>query len=90
MNFFQDMVSDKEGHASSKRMMSIVAFLLFCYVVIQSVCCGKTIDQNLLTPMLVIILGLSGASTVENMGTKTGPKTATTTTVKQTTEKTEP
>ena len=71
MNFFQDLVSDKLGHASSKRMMSFVAFLLIVQAVQMNLFKGTVMDSNLMNILVICVLGLSGASTVENMSTKT-------------------
>lgn len=89
MNFFQDLISDKEGHASSKRSMAALSFLFILYAAVMNLTKGVHLDDNLLNFFMITILGLSGASTVENMATKPN-KASTITTVKQTTEEIKP
>lgn len=70
MNFFQDIVSDSGGRASSKRCMSVIAFLVVVQAVQMNLFTGAKLDANLLTFLIALVFGLSGAATIENMATK--------------------
>lgn len=72
MNFFQDILSGRNGRASSKRCMSVVAFLVIIQAVEMNLYNGAKLDNQLLMFLVALVFGLSGAATVENMATK-GP-----------------
>lgn len=84
MNFFQDMVSDKLGNASSKRCMSIVAFGLIVQSVEMNLFHGAKLDSQLLMLLVALVFGLSGAATIENMATKSPDSSKKQTTTTQT------
>ena len=92
MNFLQDMVSGPDGHASSKRMMAIIAFCLMIQAVEMNLYENVKMDPTLQNFLLIMILGLSGAATVENLSAKkTASATKTVTTTAETKEvKTDP
>jgi hypothetical protein len=70
MNFFQDILSGRNGRASSKRCMSVVAFIVIIQAVEMNLYSGATLDNQLLMFLVALVFGLSGAATVENMATK--------------------
>jgi hypothetical protein len=70
MNFFQDIVSGRNGRASSKRCMSVIAFLVIIQAVQMNLFHGAKLDSNLLAFLVALVFGLSGAATIENMATK--------------------
>jgi hypothetical protein len=70
MNFFQDILSGRNGRASSKRCMSVIAFLVIIQAVEMNLFSGATLDTQLLMFLVAIVFGLSGAATIENMATK--------------------
>lgn len=70
MNFFQDIVSDSRGRASSKRCMSVISFAVIIQAVEMNLFHGAKLDTNLLTFLVALVFGLSGAATIENMATK--------------------
>jgi hypothetical protein len=70
MNFFQDILSGRNGRASSKRCMSVVAFLVIIQAVEMNLYSGAKLDTQLLMFLVAIVFGLSGAATIENMATK--------------------
>jgi hypothetical protein len=70
MNFFQDILSGRNGRASSKRCMSVVSFLVIIQAVEMNLFNGVKLDMQLLTILVALIFGLSGAATVENMATR--------------------
>lgn len=70
MNFFQDILSGRNGRASSKRCMSVVAFLVIIQAVEMNLYNGAKLDNQLLMFLVALVFGLSGAATVENMATK--------------------
>jgi hypothetical protein len=70
MNFFQDIVSGRNGRASSKRCMSVIAFFVIIQAVEMNLFNGAKLDTNLLTFLVALVFGLSGAATIENMATK--------------------
>lgn len=88
MNFFQDILSGRNGRASSKRCMSVVAFLVIIQAVEMNLYSGATLDNQLLMFLVALVFGLSGAATVENMATKS-PDASKKTTVTTSTDKTE-
>lgn len=88
MNFFQDIVSGRNGRASSKRCMSVIAFLVIIQAVEMNLFHGAQLDSNLLMFLVALVFGLSGAATVENMATKS-PDAGKKTTLTTTTDKTE-
>lgn len=70
MNFFQDILSGRNGRASSKRCMSVIAFLVIIQAVEMNLYSGAKLDNQLLMFLVALVFGLSGAATVENMATK--------------------
>jgi hypothetical protein len=94
MNFFKDLMCDKNGNASSKRMMSMVAFCVIIQAVEMNLFHGAKLDSQLLVILITAVFGLSGAATIENMAMKpTGVNKnlkVTTTTDKVETETTKP
>lgn len=70
MNFFQDIVSGRNGRASSKRCMSVIAFLVIIQAVEMNLFSGAILDTQLLMFLVALVFGLSGAATIENMATK--------------------
>jgi hypothetical protein len=70
MNFFKDLFCDKNGNASSKRLMSFVAFCVIIQAVEMNLFHGAKLDDNLLVILLTAVFGLSGAATVESMAMK--------------------
>jgi hypothetical protein len=70
MNFFQDILSGRNGRASSKRCMSVVSFLVIIQAVEMNLFHGVKMDMQLLGLLVALVFGLSGAATVENMATK--------------------
>lgn len=88
MNFFQDIVSGRNGRASSKRCMSVVAFLVIIQAVQMNLFHGAKLDNNLLAFLVALVFGLSGAATIENMAAKS-PDASKKTTVTTSTDKTE-
>lgn len=70
MNFFQDILSGRNGRASSKRCMSVVAFVVIIQAVEMNLFSGSKLDTQLLMFLVAIVFGLSGAATIENMATK--------------------
>jgi len=70
MNFFQDILSGRNGRASSKRCMSVIAFLVIIQAVEMNLFSGAKLDTQLLMFLVAIVFGLSGAATIENMATK--------------------
>lgn len=75
MNFFQDIVSGRNGRASSKRCMSVIAFFVIIQAVEMNLFHGAKLDPQLLVFLVALVFGLSGASTIENMATK-GPESS--------------
>jgi hypothetical protein len=67
MNFFQDILSDRSGRASSKRGMSVIAFLVIIQAVEMNLFNGAKLDTQLLMFLVALVFGLSGAATIENM-----------------------
>lgn len=61
---------DKNGNASSKRLMSAVAFLIIVQSIEMNLFHGSTLDTNYLNILLMLVFGLSGAATVESMAMK--------------------
>lgn len=88
MNFFQDIVSGRNGRASSKRCMSVIAFLVIIQAVQMNLFQGAKLDSNLLAFLVALVFGLSGAATIENMATK-NPDSSKKTTVTTSSDKTE-
>lgn len=70
MNFFQDILSGRNGRASSKRCMSVVSFLVIIQAVEMNLFHGAKLDSQLLMFLVALVFGLSGAATIENMATK--------------------
>ncbi len=70
MNFFKDLMCDKNGNASSKRLMSAVAFLIIVQSIEMNLFHGSILDTNYLNILLMLVFGLSGAATVESMAMK--------------------
>lgn len=70
MNFFKDLMCDKNGNASSKRLMSAVAFCIIVQSIEMNLFHGSTLDSNYLNILLMLVFGLSGAATVESMAMK--------------------
>lgn len=70
MNFFQDIVSGRNGRASSKRCMSVIAFFVIIQAVEMNLFHGAKLDPQLLVFLVALVFGLSGAATIENMATK--------------------
>lgn len=88
MNFFQDIVSDRNGRASSKRCMSVISFFVIIQAVEMNLFHGAKLDAQLLVFLVALVFGLSGAATIENMATK-NPDSSKKTTLTTTTDKTE-
>lgn len=88
MNFFQDILSGRNGRASSKRCMSAIAFLVIIQAVEMNLFHGAKLDAQLLVFLVALVFGLSGAATIENMATKS-PDSSKKTTLTTTTDKTE-
>lgn len=88
MNFFDGILRDKLGNPSSKRLMSMVAFLVIIQAVEMNLFHGATLDSQLLMFLVALVFGLSGASTMESMATK-NPDTSKKTTTTVQTDKTE-
>lgn len=70
MNFFHDMISGRNGRVSSKRCMSMISFLVIIQAVQMNLFSGAKLDMQLLTILVALVFGLSGAATIENMATK--------------------
>lgn len=70
MNFFKDLMCDKNGHASSKRMMSAIAFAVLIQAIQMNLFNGVKLDQQLTVVLLTAVFGLSGAATIESMAMK--------------------
>lgn len=88
MNFFQDILSGRNGRASSKRCMSAIAFLVIIQAVEMNLFHGAKLDAQLLVFLVALVFGLSGAATIENMATKS-PDSSKKTTETSSTNKTE-
>jgi hypothetical protein len=88
MNFFQDILSGRNGRASSKRCMSVVSFLVIIQAVEMNLFNGAKLDIQLLTILVALVFGLSGAATIENMATKS-PDSSKKVTVTSSTDKIE-
>ena len=70
MNFFQDILSGRNGRASSKRCMSVISFLVIIQAVEMNLFHGAKLDPQLLVFLVALVFGLSCAATIENMATK--------------------
>lgn len=70
MNFFKDLFCDKNGNASSKRLMSAIAFCIIVQAIELNLFHGSTLDSQYLGILLALVFGLSGAATVESMAMK--------------------
>lgn len=83
MNFIKGIFCDKLGNPSSKRLMSMIAFLLFVQAVEMNLFHGAKLSDNLLLFLMTLVFGLSGASTIESMATKNPDTTKKVTTTTQ-------
>lgn len=70
MNFFKDLMCDKNGHASSKRMMSAIAFAVLIQAIQMNLFHGAKLDPQMLNILIMSVFGLSGFATVESMAMK--------------------
>lgn len=84
MNFFDGILRDKLGNPSSKRLMSAVAFMVIIQAVEMNLFHGAKLDSQLLMFLVALVFGLSGASTMESMVTKTPDSSKKVTTTTQT------
>jgi hypothetical protein len=94
MNFFKDLMCDKNGNASSKRLMSFIAFAVIIQGVEMNLFHGAKMDNQFLVFLVSVVFGLSGMATAENMAMKptnvNKNSKVTTTTDKVETETTKP
>lgn len=70
MNFFKDLFCDKNGNASSKRLMSAIAFCIIIQAIEMNLFHGAKLDPQLLVILVTLVFGLSGAATIESMAMK--------------------
>lgn len=70
MRFFKQFFVDSDGMASSKRLMTFGAFLLFVQTVEMNLLGGTELNSTMLTFLLTLIGGGMGLTTIENISTK--------------------
>lgn len=64
IKFFQEIVQDGDGIYSSKRIITIVAFILLGVAFISNLYWGFAVAQYILDPMLYIVISGFGFATV--------------------------
>lgn len=65
-----EVFQDVNGSLSHKRVITIVAFLLFCFAFAINIFFSIEIDINMINTIEMIILGGMGVSVIEHFGRK--------------------